>query len=209
VTDIPGTTRDSLSEVLNLEGIPVLLTDTAGMRTSADKVEQLGVERTKQAIIDADVVVVVIDGSQPLTAEDREILISIAETHHLIALNKNDLDTFDPGTVELLNGVSPVISVSAKTGAGLKDLRTAIIDPFLTRDAHESSFVITSARHFDLLKRTVDALHSSSNLIKQHASEEIVLGGLYNALRLLGEITGETTTEDVLSQIFSTFCIGK
>ena len=98
-----------------------------------------------------------------------------------------------------------MVAVSAKTGAGLDNLRAAILEPFVDRDAHETGFLITDARHFDLLRRAQDALSSSSDLLKQRASEELVLIGLYDALRLLGQITGETTPDDVLSQIFATF----
>jgi len=208
VTDIPGTTRDALSEVLNLEGIPVLITDTAGVRTSFDTIERLGIERTRRAIIDADLVIVVLDGSQPLTFEDKVILDEASDNRFIIALNKSDLKSFSEDVPPWAEGY-PLISVSAKTGVGLNTLSAAIIKPFSANYTNESSFVITSARHYDLLKRTGDAISSSENLILQRVSEELVLAKLYEALSFLGQITGETTPEDVLSQIFSTFCIGK
>jgi tRNA modification GTPase len=102
-----------------------------------------------------------------------------------------------------------VVAVSARTGAGLDDLRAAILEPFVASDVHDTGLLITDARHFDLLRRSQSALRSSTELLEQHASEELVLVGLYDALRLLGQITGETTPDDVLSQIFATFCIGK
>ena len=209
VTDVPGTTRDSLSELISLRGIPVLLTDTAGVRASADKVENLGVERTRRAIADADMVVVVIDGSLPLMPEDKDVLAEVAESPHLIALNKSDLDSFSNDGLRWKVSQAPVIAVSAKTGAGLDALRAAILEPFAAQGTHETDFLITDARHFDLLRRAQDALSSSKVLLEQRASEELVLVGLYDALRLLGQITGETTPDDVLSQIFATFCIGK
>ncbi|HEX8650427.1 MAG TPA: tRNA uridine-5-carboxymethylaminomethyl(34) synthesis GTPase MnmE [Pyrinomonadaceae bacterium] len=209
VTDVPGTTRDSLSELISLRGIPVLLTDTAGVRVSSDEIENLGVERTRRALADADLIVVVLDGSQPLTAEDAEVLAEVAESPHLIALNKSDLDSFKNNDFQLKRDQAPVVSVSAKTGAGLDALRAAILAPFAAQGTHETDFLITDARHFDLLRRAQDALNSSSVLLEQRASEEFVLVGLYDALRLLGRITGETTPDDVLSQIFATFCIGK
>lgn len=209
VTDIPGTTRDTLSEVINISDVPVLISDTAGIRVSNDRVEQLGVERTRRAIVDADLIVVVIDGSQPLTPEDKDVVAEAAESRHLIVLNKSDLGQTNLEDVKVLGNGSPVISISAKTGAGFDSLRRAVVEPFSIHDAHETSFVITNARHYDLLRRTGASLRASENLLEQRASEEIVLVGLYDALRFLGEITGETTTEDVLSEIFSTFCIGK
>jgi tRNA modification GTPase len=209
VTELPGTTRDSLSELISIEGIPVLLTDTAGVRESFDKIERLGIERTRRAIVDADLVVVVLDGSQSLTAEDRDMLTEVIEIKHLIALNKSDLDAFRLENAPLSSNGARLISVSARTGDGINDLRAAILEPFTTREAHESGFLITNARHFDLLRRAVESMRSSELLLRERASEELVLVGLYDALRFLGEITGETTPEDVLTQIFATFCIGK
>jgi tRNA modification GTPase len=210
VTEIPGTTRDSLSELVSLDGVPVLLTDTAGIRSSDDKIESLGVERTRRAIVDADLVLAVLDGSQPLTPEDEAVLAEVRESVHLIALNKSDLAAFDENmAARAINGASKVISVSARTGAGLEDLRAAILEPFASTEMHETGLLITDARHFDLLRRTQEALLSSGELLKRRASEELILVGLYDALRFLGQITGETTPDDVLSQIFATFCIGK
>jgi tRNA modification GTPase len=209
VTDIPGTTRDSLSELLNLEGVPVLLTDTAGMRDAADPIEHLGIERTRQAIADADLVVAVIDGSEPLTLEDESLLAQLCNGTFLIALNKCDLENF--GRAEI-NGSSPgikPIEVSAKTGAGFDDLRRAILAPFAVGGLQSTDFLITNARHSDLLRRAADSLRASRKVVSEGASEDLIVVGLYDALRYLGEITGETTPEDVLTQIFATFCIGK
>jgi tRNA modification GTPase len=164
--------------------------------------------------VDADLVVVVLDGSQSLNDEDKRVLAEASARRHLIALNKSDLENFDVGALGILsngssNGVR-VVAVSAKNGTGLKDLATAILEPFTSaRETHETGFLITDARHYDLLHRTVASLRASENLLRERASEELSLVGLYDALRFLGEITGETTPDDVLSQIFATFCIGK
>lgn len=209
VTDIPGTTRDSLSEVLNIEGIPVLVTDTAGVRESNDPIEHLGIERTRRAIADADLVVVVVDGSQPLGNDDEAIFAEVVEAKHLIALNKSDLKAFG---VARLNGSSRAIDrvpVSAKTGAGLEELQRAILRSFDAGKDHDENFLVTSARHFDLLRRAAESLRDSDEVLRRKLSEDLILVGLYNALRFLDEITGETTPEDVLSEIFATFCIGK
>lgn len=209
VTDIPGTTRDSLSELVSLQGVPVLLTDTAGVRASADRIEALGIERTRRAMADADLTVIVLDGSEALTVEDEEIFAGVAESLHIVVLNKSDLDSFHRNGFERMDDGVPVVAISAKTGAGLDDLRAAILKPFAAPDMHSAGLLITDARHFDLLRRAQQSLESSAALLEQRASEELLLVGLYNALRFLGEITGETTPEDVLSQIFATFCIGK
>lgn len=209
VTDIPGTTRDSLSELVNIRGTPVLLTDTAGVQPSDDKIESLGIERTRRAMGDADLVLVVLDGSQPLFEEDFEILAEVKEQAHLIALNKKDLESFKFTHKEPLKGSSRVIEISAQTGIGLDALQDAILEPFASRDTHDVGLLITDARHFDLLQRAQQGLTSSVGLLKQSVSEEIVLVGLHDALRFLDELTGETTPDDILSQVFATFCIGK
>lgn len=209
VTDIPGTTRDTLSEIIDIEGIPVLITDTAGVRTSTDRIEQLGVERTRRAIVDADLIVVVLDGSQPIAVEDLEVIEDASKSHFIVALNKNDLPAHNVESLRELSNGAPVHSVSAITGVGLDSLCTAIIELFSAHAKFESNFIITNARHYDLLRRTENAILSSQSLLSQHASEELVLVGLYDALRFLGDLTGETTPEDVLTQIFLTFCIGK
>jgi tRNA modification GTPase len=209
VTDVPGTTRDSLSEVISLSGVPVLLTDTAGVRTSADKIESLGIERTRRSMADADLIVVVLDGSEPLTSEDEEVFSDVAGSPHIIALNKSDLDSFTHNGFKVNGEPAPIIHISAKTGAGLDALRAAILKPFASSEMQSDGLLITDARHFDLLRRSQQALESAIMLLDERASEELVLVGLYNALRFLGEITGETTSEDILSQIFATFCIGK
>jgi tRNA modification GTPase len=209
VTDIPGTTRDAISEVINIEGIPVLITDTAGVRSSQDKIEQLGIERTRRAIVDADLIVAVLDGSQTLVDEDVEIINEASSNRCVLALNKSDLESFRSNNAQEVSNNLVSVSVSAKTGAGLDTLCTEIIKPFTAGYLDESSFVITNARHYDLLRRTSESLQAAQALIREKVTEELVLANLYEALRFLGEITGETTPEDILSQIFSTFCIGK
>jgi tRNA modification GTPase len=209
VTEVPGTTRDTISEVINIEGIPILITDTAGVRTSSDRIEQLGIERTRRAIADADLTVVVLDGSQPLIDEDKRIINEASENLCLIILNKSDLESFCINNGQQISENLVSIPVSAITGDGLDTLRLELIKPFLANYLDENSFVITSARHYDLLSRMGEALNSSRGLIQHRITEELILAKLYEALLYLGEITGETTPEDILSQIFSTFCIGK
>jgi tRNA modification GTPase len=209
VTEIPGTTRDTISEVINIEGIPVLITDTAGVRSSSDMIEQLGIERTRRAIADSDLIVIVLDGSQPLINEDKEIIREASGNRCVIALNKSDLESFCSNNAQQIDNNLVSVYVSAKTGDGLDTLCAEIIKPFTVGYLDESSFVITNARHYDLLSRTSEALQAAQALNRENVSEELILANLYEALRFLGEITGETTPEEILSQIFSTFCIGK
>jgi tRNA modification GTPase len=209
VTDIAGTTRDSLHESISIKGIPVSLIDTAGLRETSDTVESIGVERTKRLMADADLVIVILDGSEGLTDEDMEILEQSADLTRIIAVNKSDLPEALPHSSLVTSYSSPIIHISAKTENGLDELEAAIIGPFSSQDIASSGFLISDARHHDLLRRAATEIETSIQLLDERKSEEIVLIGLHNAIRLLGEITGETTTEDMLTRIFSTFCIGK
>jgi tRNA modification GTPase len=216
VTEIAGTTRDQLSESFTVADIPITLIDTAGLRETTDVVEKIGVERSRSVMADAGLVVVLLDASENITDEDRRILASVADLDHIIALNK--IDKVSADKVEMIAAAirgsvqdpgSRRVKISAKTSAGLDELRQALVDPFLSGDLSSSGFLLTDARHYDLLKRAVVEVESSIEALDRKMSEEIVLVGLHNAIRFLGEITGETTTEDMLTRIFSTFCIGK
>ncbi len=213
VTDIAGTTRDQLYERLVINNIPVSLIDTAGLRETSDTVESIGVERSRRSMADADLVVILLDGSQNLTAEDREILVQTAEYPSLIAVNKSDLERLNLDLLEEIQFVTDnkrkIIEISAVTGEGLEEFQNAIIEPFAFEETQQTGFLVSDARHHDLLRRTETEIENSLLLLDQKMSEEIVLIGLHNALRYLGQITGETTTEDMLTRIFSTFCIGK
>lgn len=210
VTEIAGTTRDQLHEKLVIENIPVSLIDTAGLRETTDAVESIGVERSKRAMVDADLVIVLLDGSENLTVEDYEALKNTEDLNRIIAVNKIDLKLPDDEMLsQISNSKSQIIKVSAKTGKGLNELQKAIVEPFHPQDIEVSGFLISDARHNDLLLRTEGEIANSIDTLSQKMSEEIVLIGLHNALRYLGQITGETTTEDMLTRIFSTFCIGK
>ena len=213
VTDIPGTTRDTITESIGVDGVPLVLTDTAGLRTASDQIESIGVDRTKREAADSDLLVVVVDGSEPLTEEDRNVLAEVAGRRHVIAVNKCDLATFSETTIDQRLSESQdsrsVVSISAVTEEGLQDLRAAILKPFMNGNHAAEGLLITNARHHDLLLRTIDAIISSGELLQTRASEELILVGLHDALRYLGEITGETTSDEILGKIFSTFCIGK
>jgi tRNA modification GTPase len=212
VTDIPGTTRDTITESIALDGVPLLLTDTAGLRTSSDDIESIGVERARREAADSDLLIVVVDGSQPSNDDDQSVLKEVADRRYLIALNKSDLPTFSVANVTPESAAtlaSHVVPVSAKTDAGLDDLRAAILQPFTAAGTNGDGLLITNARHHDLLLRAIEAIQSSNDLLRAQASEELILVGLHNALRYLGDITGETTADEILGQIFSTFCIGK
>ena len=207
VTEIPGTTRDTLTEAIDLEGIPVILTDTAGLRETTDGIETLGIERTRRAMGDSDLVLVVLDGSVNLGPADQDLISQTANARRLVVMNKSDLPNFDTssGCVAELQ----TINVSARTGDGLATLRSAILASLSSNGIEDGSLLITNARHYDLLCSTQRELEAARVALRERQSEELVLVPLHNALRLLGQITGETTTEDILSEIFATFCIGK
>ncbi|CAN5472229.1 tRNA uridine-5-carboxymethylaminomethyl(34) synthesis GTPase MnmE [soil metagenome] len=209
VTEIAGTTRDQLRENFTINNIPISLIDTAGLRETSDTVEIIGVERSRRTMADADLVVVLLDGSENLTVEDKEILEATNDFNRIIAINKIDLNVKNEIQSNIANQTSQIVKVSAKTGAGLEELQKAIVEPFSLQEIDNTGFLISDARHNDLLLRAKSEIETSLNLIDEKMSEEIILIGLHNALRYLGQITGETTTEDMLARIFSTFCIGK
>lgn len=205
VTDIPGTTRDSLIEPASIKGIPVHLIDTAGIRKSEDLVERLGIERSFSAIADADLVLAVLDGTQPLSEEDLDILEHCRTTAHLIALNKCDL-----GTLPGLENLSSAFRVSARTGEGIDSLQDGILS-FLSNTDIESrtDTLVLDSRHQSLIQAALSEMCEATTRLHEGFSEEVALFHLHNSLHHLGEITGETTVEDLLGRIFSTFCIGK
>ncbi|HKZ77276.1 MAG TPA: tRNA uridine-5-carboxymethylaminomethyl(34) synthesis GTPase MnmE [Pyrinomonadaceae bacterium] len=208
VTEFPGTTRDSLTESIAIEGMPILLTDTAGVHEAKDAVERIGIERTRRAMADADLLLLVLDGATELLPEDVQMLADVSGRRHVVAINKVDLVGFDSRFAESIESCAP-IEVSAITGHGVDRLWAAILEPFGTIDSEEATVLISDARHYDQVCRAKTELEAACSLLEQGASEELVLVGLHNALRFLGEITGETTPEEVLSRIFATFCIGK
>ena len=213
VTDIPGTTRDMLSESFSLNGIPVHLMDTAGIRPTDDVIERLGVARSQTAIAEADFVLGVCSVESYLSDEEKTLFTE--SPAHLFALNKSDLaDEWLAADLDWLRASAfaeaPVQHVSAQTGHGIENLRQTIYQQLLSQSpASLEDALITNERHYDALERTLAALHQAQDALNVGFTEEIALNGLHQALRALGEITGETLLGDILNQIFSTFCIGK
>lgn len=203
VTAVPGTTRDTISESLSLEGIPVRLVDTAGVRESADLVESLGIERTWQAMADADITIIVIDGSRDFTPEDRRLLERAStQGRCLTVVNKADL----PQAAE----VEGAIRVSALTGEGIGALRGQVVESLGRGSAiPPEDAVITSARQGRLLSESLEAIQNAERAVGFGLPHEMLLLDAYAALRPLDALTGATTADDILNRIFSTFCIGK
>lgn len=200
VTDIPGTTRDTVSEVASLGGIPVKFLDTAGIRQGSDLVETLGIERSYQAMADADLTLVVLDASMAASEDDEKLLARAGQAgRHLVVRNKIDLGGEEGG-----------LAVSALTGQGIDALRVAIREAvgLASESAQEPGF-ITSLRHEQLLRESIEALRKAEQAVQFHIPHEMLLLDLYAALQPVDAITGATTADDILNRIFSTFCIGK
>jgi len=202
VTDIAGTTRDTVSETASLDGIPVRFLDTAGIREGAELVETLGIQRSYQAMADADLTLLVIDASSPLTPDDRSLLSRAAsQGRHIVVLNKSDLPTATE-----IDGTR----VSALTSSGIPELRAQILrtlspDGLIEQDAG----FLTSIRHEQLLREASTALRHAREALGHALPHEMLLLDFYAALTPIDAITGATTADDILNRIFSTFCIGK
>lgn len=206
VTDIAGTTRDYIEETLQIREIPVKLIDTAGIRETEDVVEKIGVERSKQKIEEADLILFVVDASSKITDKDLKIYEEIKNKEHIIVANKIDLGI--KADLEIFKGKS-IIKVSALKGEGLENLSEEILKK-IGLQLDESVNIYVSVRHETLLKKAKEVLEKFKEEYKiREISPEIAMLDLREAADYLGEILGEITTEDVLGKIFSTFCIGK
>ncbi len=204
VTEIPGTTRDVVTEVAAIRGIPVKLFDTAGIREGEGLVETLGIERSFQAMADADLTLVVLDLSVPVTEEDRQLMARAAgQGRWILVGNKCDL----PRRAEPDRQMEPV---SALTGEGIERLREAVVNAVAPAGGveQETGF-ITSMRHEGLLRESLAFLQKARDAVHLNIPHEMLLLDLYGALRPIDAITGATTADDILNRIFSTFCIGK
>ena len=220
VTATPGTTRDLVAESASVDGIPLRLVDTAGIREAAEEAERIGVERTWQAIADSDLRLLVADGSEKWSAEDARLLEKIRPLGALlIALNKSDLPArISLGAIEeMVSGEAStaappvsVIATSALSGAGVEALRNAILKLAAPEGGPgaEGEF-ITNLRHHQLLKQSLQAIEKAQAAASARVHHELLLLDLYDALRPLDALTGATDVEDLLGIIFSSFCVGK
>jgi len=212
VTSIPGTTRDTLEETANVAGIPVVLVDTAGIRARpADEVERIGVERSRMALERADIALLVVDGSGELTREDWEIETLIGDKPALLVVNKNDLpSTSDQPLPPDFLSAAPRLFISALTNEGIDTLEAAIVNVVLGGQVTLADTpLVSNPRHKSLLQRALE--HTQAAIAAQQAglSPDLVAIDAREAVESLGEITGETVTEDLLNTIFGKFCIGK
>jgi tRNA modification GTPase len=210
VTEFPGTTRDTLEETLNLQGIPVVLVDTAGISAQPqDPIERLGIERGRAALAQADLALLVLDASQPLTDADRAIAALIGDKPAIVVLNK----------VDLLNGQDPVpdpildttsVPISALTGLGLEDLEAAIVSTVLSGQVTATEApLVTSPRHKEALNRALEHVQAAYSGCQDGQLTDLLAIDVTCAINALGEITGQTASEDLVETIFGNFCVGK
>lgn len=205
VTHVPGTTRDLVTEVVDIGGLAVTLVDTAGLRSTTDLVESAGVGRAEKAAGVADCVVLVVDGSIAPAAEDRALIESTAGRPRVIAINKTDLPIADGHDAYGADAVQ----VSARSYAGMTELRSAIAAALVQSDRLRDAPAVTNQRHLALLERAHESLARGGDALAHGAPEELALADLQEARAFLDEIVGRRTTDDLLRHIFERFCIGK
>jgi tRNA modification GTPase len=208
VTAIPGTTRDVIEESIDLDGLTIRLMDTAGVRDTDDIVEQEGIKRTRIAQDEADLLLIVLDRSVPLTGDDRKLLSMVEDRKHMVLLNKADLTDAVESDIALAGHAS--YSISAKTGVGVEMVKSALRAQLLSGSIEAAeSIVVTNVRHRDALRRAGDSLGQALESVQHGMAGELVSIDVRAAADALGEITGAITTDEILGRIFSEFCIGK
>ncbi len=211
VTDIAGTTRDVIEENINLDGVPLVLIDTAGIHDTDDKVEKIGVEKSRKSIEEADLVIVMLDSQTGFDDEDGEVMRATADTKRIVLVNKNDLGgAADLAKIRELAAGSPVIEISAKTGIGIDKLVTEIKNLYkLGEVADGDRAVITNMRHKTALINAYAALSRAAQAIDMGMPSDIASIDINEAIDALGEITGETVSDSIVGEIFHNFCVGK
>lgn len=212
VTDIPGTTRDVIEEVLNIKGVPLKIIDTAGLRETQDLVEKLGVERSRQLLNQADLVLLVLDASTGLSEDDLNVINLIKDKKVLVLINKVDIadNTIETDQLKQLIGYSDVLEISAQKDIGLDRLEQSILDlVFQGKITAADNVLVSNSRHKHALERAKQHLLEAGRGMQQSVPPDLVSIDLKSAWEILGEITGNTVTEDLIDRIFADFCIGK
>ena len=207
VTDIPGTTRDIIEEFISLDGIPIKITDTAGIRETEDIVEKIGVERSKEKIDEADLIILILDSSRVLENEDRDIINNIKDKKYIVLMNKTDLEP--KITSEDIEGLENIINISVKTGFGIEVLKDKIKELFFNGTIDSESMIISNNRHKQALYRALENCQEALKRVKLNEYLDLISIYVTSALRALGEITGSELEEDLINKIFSEFCVGK
>jgi tRNA modification GTPase len=212
VTEIPGTTRDFIEEAINIKGIPVKLADTAGLRRTENPVEILGVQKSKELVKMADLVLLLLDAVEGVKKEDREILQDLEGKRKILLVNKVDLADGKKTVrqAKSVAGKNPVLTISALTGEGLEQLEEVIEKMIFGGIAQSAgNFMVSNVRHRDILRRAGDHLKEALEGIDANVSEDLLAIDIRAAWEILGEITGSTATEEIIDRIFADFCVGK
>ena len=211
VTDIAGTTRDTIEEFVNINGIPLKLVDTAGIRETSDEVEKIGVKKSIKQAEEADLIIAIFDASKELTQEDLEILKLIKEKESIILLNKVDLKTIITEKDERLkNSSSNILKISALNKIGIEDLYNKISEMFnLNKINFDNEILITNIRHKNIISKALENIRKVEESLNNNMPIDIITIYIKEILENLSEITGEAVTEDVINEIFSKFCLGK
>lgn len=211
VTDIPGTTRDVIEEYVNIRGIPLRLVDTAGIRETEDIVEQMGVERSHQALKQSDLVLLVLNYGESLSEEDRKLFEAVEGLEYIVIVNKTDLEgKLDIEEVKRLAGEQKVITTTLIEDEGIKELEEAIADTFFEGEIESGDLTyISNVRHIQLLEDTLKALADARQAIDEDMPIDLVQIDVTRAWELLGEIVGDTLQDSLIDQLFSQFCLGK
>lgn len=210
VTDIPGTTRDVIEEYIDLDGIMLKISDTAGIRNSEDIVEQIGVDRSLYYAKTADLIIAIFDLSKPMEEDDKRVMELLSKRKSIVLLNKSDLERkFDIEHLDIDSNI-PVVEVSIKENKGIESLEKEIINMFYQGNIKSSAdLLVTNVRHRDIIKKAMDYLKSSLDDLEMEVPIDCIELDLRSSWEILGEITGETIEDDVLDKIFRDFCIGK
>jgi tRNA modification GTPase len=213
VTDIPGTTRDTVEDILDIEGILFKVVDTAGIRKTKDIIEREGIRRTEKALKDSDIVLLIFDGSKKKTDEDDVLIKRINKTRKktIYIINKTDLEErLDLSDIKNNLSREPLLRISALKKTGIKKLIQTIKETALSGDIpNEGDVILTNIRHYDCIIKANERLGQAENSVQKNMSQEFIALDLHGVSEALGEITGKITTDDILNNIFATFCIGK
>jgi tRNA modification GTPase len=209
VTAAPGTTRDLVTERVSLGGIPVELVDTAGLREPQDEAEQIGIQKSREALADADMVLLVLDATEKPLPEELELLSALESRPVIVVENKVDLPQALPTPAGTMTTLLPIMRTSALTGAGIPELQARMLAMVCGSQGERESGMLTNARQAQAVTAALEALAIAEHAVADKVPHEMLLLDLYGALRQLDSLTGETTSDDILNLIFSSFCIGK
>ena len=211
VTEYEGTTRDTIEEFVNIEGVPLKLIDTAGIRDAKDEVEKIGIKKSKEIANDADLVIAIFDSSKELTVEDEEILNIIKNKKSIILLNKADLNSvLTENDAKFKEITENVIKISALNGVGLEKLYNLISKMFSLEEINvDNDVIVTNLRHKNLISKAIENVKKAKNTVQENMPIDIIAIFIKDILEDLGNITGEVVTDDIINEIFSKFCLGK